>query len=169
MVKKRNLNINQLLFGENKEPFTQEEIENLKENKENKLMLVGLYLSPGDYHRFHAPFDFTVEKSIRIPGYLNRVDLNTITHYSKVYETNERVTLLGRSPLGRAYLSIVGARNVGSIDLKFDPSLKTNEFDFSIKEKEYENTVQKAGFEIGKFNMGSTIVLLVEVPKNQSQ
>lgn len=72
-------------------------------------MSIIFYLSPGDYHRFHSPFDFDIEESIYIPGTLKRVDKKTITRMFKVYENNERITLIGKSPFGRVMMSIVGA------------------------------------------------------------
>ena len=45
-----------------------------------------------------------------------------------MYENNERVTLIGKSPFGRVMMSIVGALNVGSINLEFDSELRTNVF-----------------------------------------
>ena len=120
LIKDRYYSLKHLFTGERGSFLTEEEVKILKSNKENKLMSLVFYLSPGDYHRFHSPFDFTIQKSIYIPGHLKRVDKSTLTKILNVYENNEWVTLMGKSPVGVVYMSIVGAYNVGSIKLTFD-------------------------------------------------
>lgn len=63
-------------------------------------------------------------------------------------------------------MAIVGAYNVGSIKLNFDDNIQTNVFkDKEIKIKNYRNKNSlKAGDELGMFKLGSSIVMLLEVP-----
>ena len=65
-------------------------------------------------------------------------------------------------------MAIVGAYNVGSIKLNFDDNIQTNVFkDTNVKVKNYyQNKQLKAGSELGMFKLGSSIVMLLEVPQN---
>jgi phosphatidylserine decarboxylase len=122
---------------------------------------VNLYLSPADYHRVHAPFDMTIEKITHIPGKLLSVSEKNARTILNLYVKNERVVLSGQSDYGRFHFVFVGAQNVGSIGLTEFPEFRTNipESQKSIKETNY--TVNK-GEEIGWFEMGSTVLIIVE-------
>lgn len=48
-------------------------VTNLKSNQNNDLYYVVFYLAPGDYHRFHSPSRFLLEKITHIPGLLRKV------------------------------------------------------------------------------------------------
>lgn len=85
------------------------------------------YLAPGDYHRYHSPIDFEAKKRLLIEGYLKPVKVSYIQKKPKVYENNERVCVFGEGKNGFLSLVYVGALNVGSINLSFDESLKTNQ------------------------------------------
>lgn len=65
-------------------------------------------------------------------------------------------------------MSIVGAMNVGKIELNFDKVILSNGFlkPLNIERKKYEKQEVRIGEEIGKFNLGSTIVLIIEMDKN---
>ena len=122
---------------------------------------VNLYLSPGDYHRVHAPFDMTIEKITHIPGKLLSVSEKNARSIQNLYVKNERVVLRGQSDYGRFHFVFVGAQNVGSIGLTGYPEFRTNipESQKSIKETNY--TVIK-GEELGWFEMGSTVLIILE-------
>ena len=62
----------------------------------------------------------------------------------------------------------VSATNVGTMTLNFDPDLHTNRFMASgpiVNKKSLDGVRMNAGQEVGRFNMGSTVVAVVEVPK----
>lgn len=73
-------------------------------------------------------------------------------------------------------MALVGAMNVGSIKLHFDPQISTNKFTPILKKSEYikngeerfyKNGINvKKGEEIGYFTLGSTVVLIFEAKKN---
>ena len=104
--------------------LSEKDIEAMKLNPENKLVSVVYYLSPGDYHRYHSHDFWSVSKVNHIPGYLAKVKDTAMNETT--YTENERVIVFGNSPLGRFYYGIVGATNVGSMDLTFDSSVRTN-------------------------------------------
>lgn len=99
---------------------------------------------------------------------MKTVRIKDVLGGNKAFEKNERVILSGSYPLGNFKMAIVGAYNVGSIKLNFDDNIQTNVFkDKEIKIKNYhtKNTL-KAGEELGMFKLGSSIVMLLEVPRN---
>jgi phosphatidylserine decarboxylase len=91
-----------------------------------KAMYMVIYLSPGDYHRFHSPANFTANYRRHIAGYLEPVDPRYLARHGDVLKSNERVNILGDWSQGFFAMSFVGATNVGSINLHFDESLVTN-------------------------------------------
>ena len=122
-VKGVDYSLGQFLYGEDVE-LSEQDIEQMKSNPDNQLVSVVYYLSPGDYHRYHSSDFWRVKKVNHIPGYLAKVKDTTMTETT--YTENERVIVFGDSPLGKFYYGIVGATNVGSMDLKFDASIRTN-------------------------------------------
>jgi len=91
-----------------------------------------IYLSPGDCHRFYSPSNMKVSERIYIPGFLEPVKPAYVLKHPKVFSMNERVTLRCKPQNGSKrddilYLTLVGALNVGSINLTFDDYLRTNE------------------------------------------
>jgi len=92
----------------------------------NKLFYMVIYLAPSDYHRFHSPAIFNVESRRHVAGYLDPVKPSYVNKHKDVFKNNERVNLFGNWNHGFFLTSFVGALNVGSIKLTFDPTLKTN-------------------------------------------
>ena len=91
-----------------------------------KVMFMVIYLSPGDYHRFHSPAIFTASYRRHVVGYLEPVDPRYLATHRDVLKSNERVNLLGDWANGFFAISFVGAANVGSIKVHFDEKLTTN-------------------------------------------
>ena len=148
-----------------------------------------IYLSPGDYHRFHSPTIHTARFRRHIAGYLSPVKPAYVKNHRDVFKNNERVNIFG-DWFGTErlffFLSYVGALNVGSIKLDFDTNVCTNQVmprDPYLFDKAYakdqkgplENFVNPAlnqsnegevqfdkGEMTGRFEMGSTIVLIWE-------
>jgi phosphatidylserine decarboxylase len=117
------------------------------------------YLCPTDYHRVHSPFDGLLKKIVHLPGTLWPVNPWSVAHVPKLFAINERLNFIFETRWGRAVVSMVGATNVGEMTTPFAPALVTNrartraEIDLSAE-------VRK-GDEIGTFNMGSTVVLVM--------
>lgn len=152
-----------------------------------------IYLSPGDYHRFHSPAIHTAYFRRHIAGYLSPVKPSYVRNHKDVFKNNERVNIFGDWCGGQNnffFLSYVGALNVGSIKLDFDLDVATNQpmpktpymFDKAYvkgqkgpldnflaskpaKLSDAAITFQK-GEMTGRFEMGSTIVLIWESAVN---
>ncbi|WP_124727978.1 archaetidylserine decarboxylase [Staphylospora marina] len=125
---------------------------------------VTIYLSPRDYHRIHMPVEGTIEECIYIPGELYPVNKTGIRLIPGLFAVNERLVSLIRSSAGMVALVKVGATNVGSIRVSYDEEIVTN----PRPEKPYcrkvyhGNVALDKGGELGRFEFGSTVILLFE-------
>ncbi|GAA5867790.1 hypothetical protein JCM8547_005235 [Rhodosporidiobolus lusitaniae] len=144
----------------------------------NKLCFSVIYLAPGDYHRYHSPTAWVVERRRHFAGELFSVSPWMVGKLADLFVLNERVALLGRWRYGFFSMTPVGATNVGSIRVSFDRNLRTN----SRNRPSQANTFSEAtyhdasrllggvplrpGDECGAFALGSTIVLVFEAPSN---
>lgn len=123
------------------------------------LGFVNLYLSPRDYHRFHAPFDMEVLQSKYIGGKLLPVNEASLIKNKYLFLLNERVVLKVRCAGQISYYVAIGALNVGKISILHDARIQTNA-KLGSSTYEYEKPIFiKKGAEVGTFEMGSTIVL----------
>ncbi|BFZ54063.1 phosphatidylserine decarboxylase 1 [Savitreella phatthalungensis] len=142
----------------------------------NELYFTVVYLAPGDYHRFHSPTNWVVERRRHFAGELFSVSPYIAKRLANLFVLNERVVLFGRYRHGFFSMIPVGATNVGSIKIAFDRELKTNTLtkekpEDGFVEATYRNASRllggqplKAGEEMGGFSLGSTIVLVFEAP-----
>ncbi len=122
---------------------------------------INFYLSPGDYHGYHAPASFRIKKLIHVPGKLYPVNIPSLRKRRNLFIENERVVLECESTGGSVlYLIFVGALNVGNMTFEFEPRLETNKKSKGIEVYEYENTWTEKGKCLGCFKMGSTVVLI---------
>lgn len=123
-----------------------------------------LYLSPGMYHRVHAPVDGRVVAWRYVPGRLFPVSGAGVRSVSGLFTRNERVALfLDTDAHGPVAVVLVGAANVGRISLPF-ADLVTNRGRPAGRVIPAEPVAVLRGDEIGVFNLGSTVVLLVADP-----
>jgi phosphatidylserine decarboxylase len=125
---------------------------------------VTIYLSPRDYHRIHMPVAGHVEECIYIPGELYPVNETGVRLIPGLFAVNERVVSVIRSPFGHISLVKVGATNVGSIRVLFDDDIVTNPRPSKqMHRKVYgEDVYLEKGGELGRFEFGSTVILLFE-------
>ena len=146
---------------------------------DHKLFFLVVYLAPGDYHRFHSPATWVVERRRHFTGDLFSVSPYIANRLRNLFVLNERVALLGRWKYGFFSMVPVGATNVGSIRINFDESLRTNTNDGDNKKQPHtfsEAVYTSAsvlrgqplltGEEMGGFRLGSTIVMVFEAPKD---
>lgn len=162
----------------------------LSQENPTSLYYAVVYLAPGDYHRFHSPTNWVVERRRHFAGELFSVSPYLQRILPGLFTLNERVVLLGRWRWGFFSFIPVGATNVGSIKVNFDRELRTNslttdtaadraaeeaasrgEAYTGFSEATYENAspvlqghALRKGEEMGGFQLGSTIVLVFEAP-----
>jgi phosphatidylserine decarboxylase len=119
---------------------------------------ITLYLSPRDYHRVHAPLTGTLVDSIYVPGKLFSVDAYTVNNLPNLFLRNERLVTVYETAFGRLALVMVGAMIVAGIQSVwrgacYPPGKVTTD---SISEP----LRLDKGAEVGRFQLGSTVILL---------
>ncbi len=121
-----------------------------------------IYLSPRDYHRIHMPLDGTLTDMIHIPGRLFSVAPFSVNHIGNLFARNERVVCLFDTAIGRLAVILVGAINVAAIETTW-AGLVTPPPGKTVRHTRYDNNILlRRGMEMGRFNMGSTVILLTE-------
>ncbi|WP_321323818.1 archaetidylserine decarboxylase [Thiomicrorhabdus sp.] len=120
-----------------------------------------IYLSPKDYHRVHIPVDSKLLSMTYVPGDLFAVNPSTARLVDGLFARNERLVIRFESEKGPYCLIMVGAIFVGSMETVFQGKV-TPDYEPTIQHWDYtdENISFSKGEEIGRFNMGSTVVLL---------
>lgn len=128
------------------------------------LSYANIYLSPCDYHHYHAPCDLSVLQALYIPADLYSVAKKFLLKIPNLYAKNERVILKCKMPNGGIlWMVFVGALNVGKMRFDFDTRIQTNACaSRSEALYEYENLNFKKGDHLGNFELGSTIVLVAQ-------
>ncbi|PHV22293.1 phosphatidylserine decarboxylase [Janthinobacterium sp. BJB446] len=120
-----------------------------------------LYLSPRDYHRIHMPCDGRLTRMIYVPGELFSVNPTTARGIPGLFARNERVVCVFDTANGPFVMTLVGATIVGSMATVWHGVVnppRTGE----IRDWSYanDNVVLKQGEELGRFLLGSTVVML---------
>ncbi len=121
-----------------------------------------IYLSPRDYHRVHMPLDGVLRKMLHVPGRLFSVNPTTTRLVPRLFTRNERVVCLFDSPAGPMAVILVGAIFVAGIDTVWAGTVtpvgrRIGSWDYAGTK---EPTELVRGAEMGRFNMGSTVILL---------
>jgi phosphatidylserine decarboxylase len=121
-----------------------------------------LYLSPKDYHRIHMPCDGRLTRMIYVPGELFSVNPTTARGIPGLFARNERVVCVFESPEhGPFVMTLVGATIVGSMATVWhglvNPPRAPQICEWRYDDK---NVVLKKGEEMGRFLLGSTVVML---------
>jgi phosphatidylserine decarboxylase len=124
-----------------------------------------IYLSPRDYHRLHMPLGGRLIKQTHVPGRLFSVGPHTVKTLPNLFARNERVIAQFETEHGLMALVLVGAMNVAAIETVWD-GLVTPPQKATMSSKDYSNQIIELakGEEMGRFNMGSTIIVLLENP-----
>ncbi|MCK9531234.1 MAG: archaetidylserine decarboxylase [Gammaproteobacteria bacterium] len=121
-----------------------------------------IYLSPRDYHRIHIPVDGRLRGMLHVPGRLFSVNPATTRAIPRLFARNERVVALFDTELGPMAMVMVGAVFVGSIETVWH-GVVTPPAGKIVRAWRYDGAQAQRfdkGDEIGRFNMGSTVILL---------
>lgn len=120
-----------------------------------------LYLSPRDYHRIHSPFAGELKSMMHVPGRLFSVSPQTTRAVPRLFARNERVILFFDTDAGPMAVILVGAIFVASIETVWTGEV-TPPTRHDIKVWDYAEKGIRCGRgeEIGRFNMGSTVIVL---------
>lgn len=123
-----------------------------------------VYLSPRDYHRVHMPFSGTLKKMIHVPGRLFSVNDTTTRQVPRLFARNERVICLFETAIGPMAVILVGAIFVSSIEIVWAGTItpvsrQVRSWNYQ-PEQSAEPIIAEKGEEMGRFNMGSTVILL---------
>ena len=121
-----------------------------------------IYLSPRDYHRIHMPCDGRLLRMIYVPGDLFSVNPATARGVPGLFARNERVVCVFETARGAMVLTLVGATIVGSMATVWHGVL--NRSRGLVRQWHYDHqaapVLLKKGEEMGRFLLGSTVVLL---------
>jgi phosphatidylserine decarboxylase len=123
-----------------------------------------IYLAPYNYHRIHMPYAGSARGNLYVPGDLFSVNATTVRSVPRVFARNERLVCDFATPLGRMAVILVGALFVGSIETvhcgEVNPPPRGRKTAVRIARGVGRQFAK--GEELGRFNMGSTVVLLFE-------
>ena len=120
-----------------------------------------IYLSPKDYHRIHMPCDGRLLRMIYVPGELFSVNPTTARGVPGLFARNERVVCVFENNGSQFVLTLVGATIVGSMQTTWHGIVNPPRSK-EVREWNYQEQaiVLKKGEEMGRFLLGSTVVML---------
>ena len=122
-----------------------------------------IYLSPRDYHRVHMPVAGQLREMIYVPGRLLTVSTLATQTIPRLFARNERVVSVFETERGPMAVVLVGALNVGAIETAWAGPI-TPPRGNRVYSIDYANTDHPVrldrGQELGRFNMGSTVIVL---------
>ena len=120
-----------------------------------------IYLSPRDYHRVHMPIAGDLREMIHVPGRLFSVNPVTTSLVPRLFARNERVVCLFEGAAGPMAVILVGAIFVGSMDTVWAGQVTPASAREPSRRYGGKSAVRlEKGAEMGRFNMGSTVILL---------
>jgi phosphatidylserine decarboxylase len=121
-----------------------------------------LYLAPYNYHRIHMPCDGQLREAWYVPGRLFSVNAKAAASIGGLFARNERVVLLFEGPVGPFAVILVGALFVGSMTTVFhgDVAPRRPRIATRLPDIDAAAAFLTRGAEVGRFNMGSTVILL---------
>ncbi len=122
---------------------------------------ITIYLSPKDYHRIHMPITGQLKGLDFIKGRLFSVNTTTSRLVPRLFARNERLVNLFGTRAGDMALIMVGAIFVSSMQTVYNGVANAK------NSQTFDKVSLNAGAEMGRFNMGSTVILLFEKDKIQ--
>lgn len=124
---------------------------------------ITIYLSPKDYHRIHMPVSGRVTRLTYVPGRLFSVSPATTRTIPELFARNERLIIHFNTHFGEMILIMVGAIFVSGMETVFTGEI-TPPHNAPLAHYDYldKNLSLQQGDELGRFNMGSTVLLLFQ-------
>ncbi|MEF8793720.1 MAG: archaetidylserine decarboxylase [Thiohalorhabdus sp.] len=123
-----------------------------------------IYLAPPDYHRVHMPVSGTLREMVHVPGRAFSVNPATTSHIPGLFARNERVVALFDTDSGPLAVVLVGAMLVATIETAWagtiTPPSGRRVRAWSYPGEETEAVRLNQGEELGRFNLGSTVILM---------
>jgi len=121
-----------------------------------------IYLAPYNYHRMHMPLAGTLQEAWYVPGRLFSVNQATAAAVPNLFARNERIVLLFSGDCGPFAVIFIGALNVGSMSTVWhgDVTPRWSRRATSLPLPDSSERTLQRGAEVGRFNMGSTVILL---------
>jgi len=123
---------------------------------------ITVYLSPRDYHRVHAPLAGTLRETLHIPGRLFSVAPKPVAHVPRLFARNERLVCHFDGEHGPFAVILVGALLVSGVETVWS-GVEIPPYASAITRKDWRNQGIRLGrfTELGRFNMGSTVIVLL--------
>jgi phosphatidylserine decarboxylase len=123
---------------------------------------ITVYLSPRDYHRVHAPLAGTLRETLHIPGRIFSVAPGTVEDVPNLFARNERLVSHFDGEHGPFSVIMVGAMLVSGIETVWG-GVEVPPYASSVVRKSFADRNRRlARFEeLGRFNMGSTVIVLL--------
>ena len=125
-----------------------------------------IYLAPYNYHRIHMPLQGRLLNTVFVPGRLFSVNAVTARYVPRLFARNERVLTHFDTAHGEFALVLVGALNVGSIATVWAGDIAPSTHR-AVSVLAPQSVELERGAELGRFNMGSTVILLFEAGRAQ--
>jgi phosphatidylserine decarboxylase len=123
-----------------------------------------LYLAPYNYHRVHMPRAGTLRAAWYVPGALFSVNATTAASVPGLFARNERIVCVFEDGPLQFALVLVGALFVGSMATVWHgdvtPRSPRRGVQLTLEGASSPLTLAR-GAELGRFNMGSTVILLL--------
>lgn len=121
-----------------------------------------IYLSPRDYHRIHMPMAGELKRMIHVPGRLFSVAPYTARQVDRLFARNERVICIFDTAAGPLVLVLVGAMLVSSTETVWAGEITPNKNkEVTVVDYAAGQIKLDKGEEMGRFNMGSTVIMLM--------
>jgi len=123
---------------------------------------VTVYLSPRDYHRVHMPLAGELVETVHVPGRIFGVAPFAVDAIPRLFARNERLVCHFESALGPFAVVLVGAMLVSGVSTVWD-GVAIPPYASSIVRRDYRSRGiwLKRGAELGRFEMGSTVIVLL--------
>lgn len=121
-----------------------------------------VYLSPRDYHRVHAPLSGSLRQTVHVPGRLFSVAPSSVAGVPRLFARNERLICHFDGDRGPFVVAMVGAMLVSGIETVWN-GVEIPPYARSITRRDWsqKHIHLQRGEELGRFNMGSTVIVLL--------